>query len=194
MAPLGYQIIHLEVHTHRQKVLRIFIDYLESSAEKIIGIEDCTQVARALDEVLDQIPEVESIFHGAYELEVSSPGVDRPLRTSRDFERFVGREVRIHTYRPMTSVEQENSHYQEKNPKQKNFLGTLNGLQEGKVILLISSKEMKGRKAEKKGKAKQKTELTASSVEGVQIKIPLSLISKANLEPEFNFEGSDERE
>src|SRR5689334_4733847 len=100
VAPLGYQIIHLEVQTHRQKVLRIFIDYLDSHGEKTIGIDDCVQVSRALDERLDQIPEIEATFRGTYELEVSSPGVDRPLRSATDFTRFAGREVRIHVYRP----------------------------------------------------------------------------------------------
>jgi ribosome maturation factor RimP len=192
---LGYQIIHLEIQSHRQKVLRIFIDYMEPSSEKTIGIEDCVKVSRALDEQLDQIPEVEAAFHGAYELEVSSPGVDRPLRLAHDFERFAGREVRIHVYRPLTAQELDDPKYQEKNPKQKNFFGTLRGLHEGKVLLALTQpKAASPKKAKKKSKADLKAELTTNSAEGIQVKIPLPLISKANLEPQFDFEGSDERE
>lgn len=194
VAPMGYQIIHLEVQTHRQKILRIFIDYLESDPKKTIGIEDCVQVSRALDERLDQIPEIEATFHGHYELEVSSPGVDRPLRTASDFERFTGRDVRIHVYRPLSGEELENSGYQEKNPKQKNFFGTLVGLKESKVVLLVSSNAKGSQKPEKKGKAFKTAVLKTNSVEGSEVKIPLPLISKANLEPQFDFEGSDERE
>lgn len=195
LAPIGYQVVHLEVQSHRQKVLRIFIDYLEPASDKTIGIEDCVKVTRALDERLDQSSEFESLFQGSqYELEVSSPGVDRPLRTAQDFTRFAGREVRIHVYRPMTGEELDNLPYQEKNPKQKNFLGTLVGLQAGKVVLSISTNEKKAKPSKNKGKAKKNAEPTTNSEEGIQVKIPLPLISKANLEPQFDFEGSDESE
>jgi len=194
VAPLGYQVIHIELQTHRQKVLRVYIDYPESSSEKTIGIEDCVQVSKVLDERLDQTPEVTGLLPSSYELEVSSPGVDRPLRTSNDFQRFAGREVRIHVFRPMTREELGNRVYQEKNPKQKNFLGTLIGFQEGKVVLSVSSMSKGPKKAEKKSKATSKAKLETNSVEGNTVTIPLPLISKANLEPIFDFEGSDERE
>ena len=190
--PLGYQIVHLEVQSHRQRVLRLFIDFLVPQDGHLIGIEDCVTVSRALEERLDQSPEVEKLFSGAYELEVSSPGVDRPLRTSLDFERFSGREARIHVYRPLSVEELENKSYQEKNPKQKNFFGKLLGLKGNKVILDISSS--KSQNPTKKSKAKQKAELETNSAEGSQIFIPLPLISKANLEPVFDFESGNESE
>jgi ribosome maturation factor RimP len=197
VAPLGYQIIYLEVQSHRQKTLRIYIDHLPSSSEKTIGIEDCVKVSRILDEILDQLPEVQAILPGAYELEVSSPGVDRPLRTADDFQRFAGHEVRIHVYRPMTREELENEDYQSKNPKQKNFLGTLVGFAKEKIILAVSQQAAtKGKSSQRlarKSKAKN-AELTTNSEEGPRVAIPLPLISKANLEPQFDFEDSDERE
>ncbi len=189
VTPLGYQIIHLEGQSHRQKVLRIFIDHLDPNTSQGIGIEDCVKVSRELDEKLDQMPEVQALLPGTYELEVSSPGVDRPLRTAEDFQRFSGQEVRIHLYRPLTSEEIENSTYQEKNPKQKNFLGTLVGLQNSKVVLSIISSSEKGSKRQGK-KSKAKAEPTTNSVEGLRVAIPLPLISKANLEPQFDFESA----
>lgn len=193
--PLGYEIVHLEVQTHRGAVLRIFIDrLLESStaesANEGIGVEDCAKVARALDEPLDQLPELEAIFHGSYELEVSSPGVDRPLRKETDYERFSGREVRIHVYRPLTAEEIENSGYLTKNPKQKHFLGTLKGLKNGKVLLALGRDNgALDKKKKPKGKKASASSTTNSAEE---VMIPLPLISKANLEPDFSV--LDERE
>jgi ribosome maturation factor RimP len=211
--PLGYRIIDLEIQSHRQKILRIFIDHLESSLEPAagpekvgtgkIGIEDCVRVSKALDEPLDQIPEVGSLLSGAYELEVSSPGVNRALRMSGDFEKFAGSRVRIHVYRPLTAEELNNAIYQAANPKQKNFLGILSGFRESKVVLSLSLGEKKSKKegkpAKRAGTKKSDSLPTNSEEEAIimnnkLIMIPLPLISKANLEPEFDFEGSDERE
>src|SRR5436309_1286211 len=78
ITPLGYRVIHIEIQSHRQRLLRIFIDRLEDSSEAI-GIEDCVRVTRALEGPLEENPEIESLLPGTYELEVSSPGIDRPL-------------------------------------------------------------------------------------------------------------------
>ena len=166
IAQLDYEVVHLEIQTHRQKILRVFIDRLGSEKQTAIGIEDCVKVTRALDEPLDQVPEITEIFHGNYELEVSSPGVDRPLRQPKDFQRFSGRDVRIHVFRPLTGEELGNSDYQERNPRQKNFLGTLKGIVKDRVLLAIGGTELKKE----------------------EISIPLPLISKANLEPNFEEE------
>jgi len=184
--PLGYQVVHIEVQTHREKTFRIFIDHLDLSAEKGIGIEDCVRVTRAIEETLDQSPDIEKTFNGSYELEVSSPGVDRPLRTLQDFERYANREIRIHVYRALTAEEVENALYHSKNPKQKNFLGKLLGLRGDKVALRITEKS--GELSSKRSKPKQKALPDTNSVEGSEILIPLPLISKAHLEPQFDFE------
>jgi ribosome maturation factor RimP len=181
--PLGFEVVYVELQTHRQKVLRLFIDFLEPREGVSVGIEDCVKVARALDEPLDKLAETESSLKGAYELEVSSPGVDRPLRTERDFERFKGREVRIHTYRALSAEELANAKYREKNPKQKNFLGVLGGLEGGKVLLAVSRGA--GSIAAKKSKKKNDDSGNHAIDE---ISIPFPLISKANLEPSFDFE------
>lgn len=190
--PLGYEVVHLELQTHRQKTLRIYVDFADSANGKTVGIEDCVVVTRALDEPLDQFPEVEAMFRGAYELEVSSPGVDRPLRQAKDFVRFAGKEIRIHTFRPLSGEEMGNPSYFEKNPKQKNFFGTLSGLahdEKGDRVLLAVSV---GPSAEKgKSKRKPKTNKEAAAGANAEISIPLPLISKANLEPQFDFGEED---
>lgn len=194
VSPLGFRIIYLELVAHHQKVLRIYIDHLEPS-EKPISIEDCVQVAKALDAPLDQMKELDEAFsQGGYELEVSSPGINRPLRTVNDFEYFAGREARIHVFRPLSGDELENLEYQQKNPKQKNFLGILSGFQNDKVLLRLGPiGSYESQKLKRRNTVKKK-ELKTNSEEEIIIAIPLPLISKANLEPKVTFEESDESE
>jgi ribosome maturation factor RimP len=172
LAPLGYELVHLEVQTHRQKILRLFIDKLDRSHDEHrggIGIEDCAVVSKTLDEPLEAIPEVAEIFGPApYELEVSSPGVDRPLRREEDYLRFAGRRIRLNTFRPLAAEEMENAPYATQNPRQKNFLGELLGFESGKVRL-------------------------KSSIGGAEVRIPLPLVAKANLDPDFDFEPGKEK-
>lgn len=180
IAPLGYEVVHLEVHSSGQRTIRLFIDRLDAASTEGIGIQDCVTVSRALSEPLDAMEEVTAIFKDAtYELEVSSPGVDRPLRQEKDFEKFTGREVRIHVYRPLSGEELENVTYAEKNPRQKNFLGRLAGLRNGKVLLSLQT----GSIEKKKKKSKEKT---IQAVAAPEVAIPLPMIAKANLEPHFD--------
>ncbi|MBI2711301.1 MAG: hypothetical protein HYX41_00355 [Bdellovibrio sp.] len=197
--PIGYRIIHVEVQNSRQKSLKIFIDHQESLPGRAIGIEDCAKVSRALDEPLDTDPELQRLFHGSFELEVSSPGMDRPLRTARDFIEFSGHRVRIHTFRPLTAGECGNLAYHQKNPKQKHFLGKLLGFHQNNVEITLTQEEKKEKKkvhSKKKSKSEVNgaTSQEESKSEEGRITIPLQLISKANLEPEFSFEESEERE
>ncbi|MCM2323445.1 MAG: ribosome maturation factor RimP [Oligoflexia bacterium] len=189
--PLGYEIVHLETHLGRQKVLRLFIDCLDG---KTVGIEDCVKVTKALDEPLDQLREIEQTFPGGYELEVSSPGVDRPLRKPTDYERFAGREIRIHVFRPLTGEELSNAAYQLRNPKQKNFLGTLVGLRADRVLMAVPSGKA-GKKPAKKAQNKHMDVKNSAAGEPdsrarmtEEVTIPLPLIAKANLEPQFSLE------
>jgi ribosome maturation factor RimP len=181
---MGYELVHVEILNARQKTLRVFIDRLAQDSVQPpatgITIEDCVTVARALDPELDTTPAVDALFNGAgYELEVSSPGVDRPLRSERDYARFLGRDARIHVYRPLTAEELGNPEYAQLNPKQKHFVGTLIGIEGGKVQLSIPLEgSTRGRPTKPGKKAKPLNEK--------KVAIPLSLISKANLEPCFD--------
>ena len=86
---LGYDLVDTE--RSPRGLLRVFIDHLQASndAAAVITVEDCEKVTRQLQHVL----EVENC---AYErLEVSSPGLDRPLKKAADYRRFVGQEIEL---------------------------------------------------------------------------------------------------
>ncbi|MDZ7264157.1 MAG: ribosome maturation factor RimP [candidate division KSB1 bacterium] len=69
-----------------QLVLRVYVDIVGG-----IGLDQCAAISRELSDVLD----IADLIPGKYRLEVSSPGLDRPLKNARDFERNIGRQVRI---------------------------------------------------------------------------------------------------
>lgn len=70
------------------KTLRVVVDRPDGT----VGIDDCTAVSQFLSAALD----VEDLIPGSYRLEVSSPGLDRPVRSLEEFRRFVGRLCRVH--------------------------------------------------------------------------------------------------
>jgi ribosome maturation factor RimP len=82
-----------------QQVLRIIVDRPGPAArpEDSVSIEDCARVAHELGTLLD----VEDVMPGEYTFEVSSPGLDRPLRSADDYRRFAGRWAKIVTSQPV---------------------------------------------------------------------------------------------
>lgn len=87
VAGLGYDLWELEFLPGRgAALLRI---YLDTDAHEGITVEDCERASRAVSEVLDAADPIP----GNYTLEVSSPGMDRPLRVARHFAPFVGEQV-----------------------------------------------------------------------------------------------------
>lgn len=99
--------------------LRIYID-----KEGGININDCELVSRAFSEILDKEDPIED----AYILEVSSPGLGRPLKKDKDFQRNLGEEVEVRTYKPIN--------------KQKEFVGLLDAWDKETVTLQLESGEM----------------------------------------------------
>src|SRR5438094_379538 len=100
----GYELVDLEwKHEAGSFVLRVCIDRREGEAPGQPGggvsLEDCAKVSRELSCVLD----VEDVIPGTtrYTLEVSSPGLNRPLKREADFRRFVGKKAKIRTKRPV---------------------------------------------------------------------------------------------
>jgi ribosome maturation factor RimP len=91
LSPLGFRAVDVDFRTAGRSLLRLFIERMktEASAATGVSIEDCAEVSRTLGPVLDEK------IAGAYDLEVSSPGLDRRLRLRSDFEGAVGEEVKL---------------------------------------------------------------------------------------------------
>ncbi|MEN3366541.1 MAG: ribosome maturation factor RimP [Burkholderiales bacterium] len=94
VAGVGYELVDLEQAP--QGVLRVYIDFLPAEADKgNITVEDCEKVSHQLSHVL-------TVENANYErLEVSSPGLDRPLKKLTDYERFAGQEAVVKLRMPM---------------------------------------------------------------------------------------------
>lgn len=90
---LGFELWHLELEgSGNNRLLRLYID-----AEEGIVVEDCERVSREVGAALD----VADPLPGAYRLEVSSPGLDRPLARPEHFRRFLGQKARVTLYAPI---------------------------------------------------------------------------------------------
>ena len=89
---LGYEVVEVErAGSKSRPVLRVRIDRADSEPGRGVTLDDCSRVSRALEELLDS----DERMVERYVLEVSSPGLERPLVRDRDFERFAGREVAL---------------------------------------------------------------------------------------------------
>jgi ribosome maturation factor RimP len=109
----GLELVHLEYRRERGgRMMRVYIDKPGG-----VTLDDCAAVSNELGDVLDaHLPDL-----GPYHLEISSPGLNRPLGRERDFERFRGHRARVTTRVPIEG--------------QKNFSGILEGLVDGAVRL-----------------------------------------------------------
>ena len=109
----GFELVELEYAREPSGwVLRLFIDRPgrdPMAKEGGVGLEECAQVSHAVETAL----EVEDLVPQAYSLEVSSPGLNRPLRRPEHFAKVVGRRVKVKTYGPVGE------------PPRKSFTGTL---------------------------------------------------------------------
>jgi ribosome maturation factor RimP len=112
---LGYELVGIEYRSGaRHGLLRVYIDQ-----EQGIALDDCERVSHQLSALLD----VEDPIDVPYDLEVSSPGLDRPLFRTRDFERFQGRRARIRMRVPQDG--------------RRNFTGVLRGVEGEQVVLEV---------------------------------------------------------
>jgi ribosome maturation factor RimP len=116
---LGYEVVGVEyIKSGREATLRVYID-----SEQGISIEDCERVSHQVSGVL----EVEDPISTAYNLEVSSPGFDRPLFKPRDFERFAGHEIKLSMKLPVQG--------------RRNFTGLLKGFNDGDILIEVDGEE-----------------------------------------------------
>ena len=101
-------------------VLRVFLDKPMGSESEYVSITECEDATRYLSDKLDEL----DIIDRSYNLEVSSPGLDRELIKDTDFVRFAGREVEVKTYGQINGS--------------KNFEGTLVGKKDGIVTVDVA--------------------------------------------------------
>jgi ribosome maturation factor RimP len=143
-ATLGLEIFAVQFRREAGgMVLRVQVDRPgpAARAEDSVSVEDCARVSRDLSAVLD----VEETVPTAYVLEVSSPGLDRPLRQADDYRRFAGRRAKLVMREPVDG--------------QTFFKGRLDGVSEGAALIVTD--------------------------DGRQHEVPLSIVTRANLEVEF---------
>ena len=108
----GYELIEIEQHSLRKGIkFVLYIDHDDG-----IGLDDCVNVSKASEMIIDKFIDPES-----YELEVSSPGLDRKLNKKEDFDRFIGKTIKIRL--------------KEKLNDRKNFKGLLTDRRGDTVIL-----------------------------------------------------------
>jgi len=112
----GYQLVRLRLMGGKTKTLQIMAERTDGHMD----VEDCAALSRALSDFLDQ----EDPIEGEYNLEVSSPGIDRPLTRIKDFARWAGHEAKIELATPDANG-------------RKRFRGKLLGL-DGKDVLFQS--------------------------------------------------------
>jgi len=118
---LRLELVEIEFKRNgRESVLRIFID-----KEGGVSLDDCADISRELSIILD----VEDFITCNYNLEVSSPGLDRPIKSKTDYGHFTGRLVKIRTYEPFAD---------EEGNRRKTFLGTLLGLSDNIVRMKLN--------------------------------------------------------
>jgi len=117
----GLELVDVEIGGGGgRQTLRLLIDRAGG-----VSLDDCTSVSRAVSTALD----VEDPLQGSYDLEVSSPGLDRPLRTPEHFEKFQGSKVRVKTFGPVPDCE-----------NRKTFVGILMGYGDGAVVVDVDGK------------------------------------------------------
>ena len=109
----NYEIIRIKVYETKNKIIQIMIDH----SNKIIDIEDCAKYSRMISEFLDK----KNLISHDFSLEVSSPGIDRPLTRLKDFYEFKGSKVKI------TQINLDN--------KKINYKGILTEVTEKNILL-----------------------------------------------------------
>ncbi len=117
---LGFEIVRVQVSGQKRRHLQIMAERRpESGVGDAMTVDDCATISRAVSAILD----LEDPIGGAYDLEVSSPGIDRPLVRPADFARFAGFEAKVETFRPIDG--------------RKRFRGRLLGLDGDTVLIMI---------------------------------------------------------
>lgn len=118
---MGFDLVLVRVLGNARRTLQVMAE--PSDRSRPMRVEDCAEISHALSAVLD----VADPIQGPYSLEVTSPGIDRPLVRLRDYERFAGEEAKLETDLPIDG--------------RRRFTGTLRGV-EGDTVRLESGGAM----------------------------------------------------
>lgn len=111
---MGFDLVRVRISGAQRRTLQIMAERLDDGT---MTVEDCAAISRAVSTLLD----VEDPIKGSYTLEVSSPGLDRPLTRPKDYTRFAGLEAKIELREPMDG--------------QRRFRGRIAGLADDQVQL-----------------------------------------------------------
>lgn len=121
LTDLGYELVRVRLTGSDRKVLQIMAE----KADGTMTIENCEEVSEVVSALLD----VEDPISGTYDLEVSSPGIDRPLTREKDFERWAGFEAKVELDEAVDG--------------QRRFRGRLAGIRDGLILLQTDDGEQK---------------------------------------------------
>lgn len=113
---MGYEIVRVQMSGGMRPILQIMAERTDGAP---MTVEDCADLSRSVSALLD----VEDPIKGAYTLEVSSPGIDRPLTRAKDYERFAGFEAKLETRIAIDG--------------RKRFKGRLRGIADGSVEIEV---------------------------------------------------------
>lgn len=92
--PMGYGVVRVQINGMKRRVVQVMI---ERKDEQPLTVDDCAEVSRTISVHLD----VEDPIPGQYTLEISSPGLERPLVRVQDYKRFQGSEIMVRTILPV---------------------------------------------------------------------------------------------
>ncbi len=116
----GFGVVRIQLQGSKRKTLQIMI---ERNDETTVTVDDCAEVTHIASVLLD----VDDPIHESYILEVSSPGIDRPLVKMSDFEKFAGAEIRVELKIPQEGT--------------RRFQGILQGVENGLVKVKLTPTE-----------------------------------------------------
>ena len=119
LADIGFRLVRIKVSGGPDSIVQIMAERADGS----ITIDECEEISKAVSPVLD----VADLIHGTYRLEVSSPGIDRPLVRPSDFDDWAGYEARIELSEPVDG--------------RKRFKGVLEGFEDGEVRIKADTGE-----------------------------------------------------
>lgn len=117
----GYELVEVELGSdHGRTILRLYID---SPGAGGVTVEDCSHISRIIGDLLD----VEEVVEGAFNLEVSSPGLFRPLTKPAHFDRAIGERVKVKTF--------------QKHEERRVFTGVLRAHEDGHLLMEVDGRE-----------------------------------------------------